>query len=668
MRRTIHFFVCFPALVFTLSTILACGDSSAPGGSRVPIVDESVEQHPLVEIVPGASPVIPSLGTGWSRTAEKYMGRCVFGKTRRLAGTDVGGTLKISSTLDGVAAQHQMGFDLGSRAYFGIASASLKAQAASSMTQDAFSRVWVFSANYVADAEELDFGADTPMTVIGQAAKQKSGWLQECGDEVVYQIQRGAQLFIVYRLDFKTETVKKDWEGALGGHYNVVEVNTAVKKLAQNRGQHAHLTIEVYQFGGDPTRVTGIVTGPGANLSEAEMAARAVVQCGIDKLDACEDFLTRAMVYATSLTAPHAFPQQVSANASPILYVTMPWSRLGQEPVQIPQDETLDDARLALSLTFNQIVGAKKRVATLLDSTWVDALQRRELDTWETRLSASMTHVNRAIKACYDDVIVTNTQPPGFDASTLERCRKMVEHVQSAAQMPPAAVVSSGLERALVDKWRTLHPASPDGFELPARRVGQAVCIVAPDDAICGDETNGQSHSYQLPRAIFDTWSQLMTTGFAHKAALPVTNVRADASGTYVAFAPRAAIYAPPQQPPVLLYDDVLDWWRQNGGAQHLGYPMEHQGLLSLGESSYATFQRGTAVICRYHNGCVDMDGPVLQTWLNQGGPGGCLKYPKRHTAGDTITCFQGGLVSYDPMGKASPTVKCPASWYQCLW
>ena len=246
MRVTMRLFVRFSAIVATLCLFEACGD-----GTSNELPDAAAGRDRLVEIVPGASPVIPSLGTGWSRVGERYMGRCVFGSTRRLP-RDVGGTLKISSTLDGAAAQHQMGFELGSRAYFGIASASLKAQAASSMSQDAFSRVWVFSANYVADAEELDFDADTSLTVIGQAAKQKDGWLNECGDEVVYQIQRGAQLFIVYRLDFKTQNTKKSWEGTLNGKYNVLEVNSMVKKLATQRGQHAQLTIEVYQFGGDP--------------------------------------------------------------------------------------------------------------------------------------------------------------------------------------------------------------------------------------------------------------------------------------------------------------------------------------------------------------------------------------------------------------------------------
>ena len=662
MRVTMRLFVRFSAIVASLWLSQACGD----GTSDVP--DTALSTDPLVEIVPGASPVIPSLGTGWSRVGEKYMGRCVFGSTRRLP-RDVGGTLKISSTLDGVAAQRQMGFDLGSRAYFGIASASLKAQAASSMNQDAFSRVWVFSANYVADAEELDFNAATPLTVIGQAAKQKSGWLNECGDEVVYQIQRGAQLYIVYRLDFKTENIKKDWEGALNGHYNVLEVNSAVKKLATNQGQHAQLTIEVYQFGGDPTRVTGIVTGPASNLSEAEMGARAVVQCGIDKLDACEDFLTRAMVYATSLQAPDAFPQQAHNHASPTLYVTMPWSRLGHPALQLPQDEDLDDARLKLSLAFSQVMAARKRVATLLDSTWVDEAQRRELDAWDIRLAASMAHVNRAIKACYDDITInTRVTPARFDMLGLQRCRRVVEQMQKVAAMPPDAVVSTGLQRSLINHWRALHPGVPDAFTLPAMQVGQTSCIISDTDAVCGDEHSERANAYAMPRSIFESWKQLVNAGYGDEATKPMSNARTDGSGVYVAFAPRAAIYAPSDSAPVLLFGEVLEYWRQHGGARILGFPMAHQILLQLGESSYASFQNATSVVCRQGDKCVSMDSRVLQTWLDQGGPTGCLKYPKRHRMGDAVTCFYGGLISFDPHADGVPYVKCPASWYECLW
>ena len=296
--------------------------------------------------------------------------------------------------------------------------------------------------------------------------------------------------------------------------------------------------------------MTGIVTGPAANMSEAEMGARAVVQCGIDKLDACEAFLTRAMVYATNLHAPEAFPQQVNAHASPTLYVTMPWSRLGHPALQMPQDENLDDARLQLSLAFSDVMAARKRVATLVDSTWVDETQRHELDAWDTRLAASMAHINRAIKACYDDITInTRVTPARFDMPALQRCRRVVEHVQKVAAMPPASVVSSGLERVLIDHWRALHPGEEDAFTLPAKQVGQATCISAPEDAVCGDETDEHARAVAMPRNIFDTWKHLVHTGYGEHAALPISNVRTDCSGTYVAFAPHAAIYAPPMVP-----------------------------------------------------------------------------------------------------------------------
>ena len=99
-----------------------------------------------------------------------------------------------------------------------------------------------------------------------------------------------------------------------------------------------------------------------------------------------------------------------------------------------------------------------------------------------------------------------------------------------------------------------------------------------------------------------------------------------------------------------------------------MGFPVGHQSLQTWGESGYASFKNGTSLVCHHGDGCTNMDSRVMQAWLDQGGPAGCLQYPKRHRAGDTITCFEGGLISFDPHVDAPPYVKCPARWYECLW
>src|SRR4051794_30289180 len=114
----------------------ACGPQTAPE-----LAPGATDGAPL-EILPGASVEIPSLGTGWSVPGEKYAGRCIVAPFKRLPAADAASTLRVSSMIDGEKAQAQLGLGVGLKAHFGIASASLQAQAASAMTKDAFSSVW----------------------------------------------------------------------------------------------------------------------------------------------------------------------------------------------------------------------------------------------------------------------------------------------------------------------------------------------------------------------------------------------------------------------------------------------------------------------------------------------------------------------------------------------
>ena len=209
-------------LMAFLSSMLGIAATAGCGKPLPQGADNASADNKNLEILPGAASIIPSLGTGWSTLAEGYLGRCIAPASKQLPSQDAAATLKISNTLDAEKAQQHMGFQIGAKAHFGIGSASLKAQAASAMTRDAFSSVWVFQAHYVADADEIDIEQKIPLTVIGTLAKEGNAWRRECGDEFVFQIQKGAQLFIVYRLDFKSESVKHTLEAELRGAYNLL--------------------------------------------------------------------------------------------------------------------------------------------------------------------------------------------------------------------------------------------------------------------------------------------------------------------------------------------------------------------------------------------------------------------------------------------------------------
>ncbi|HET6344859.1 MAG TPA: hypothetical protein VFH51_07990, partial [Myxococcota bacterium] len=591
---------------------------------------------------------------------------CIMAPLKRLPAADAASTLRVSSMIDGEKAQAQLGLQVGVKAHFGIASASLQAQAASAMTQDAFSSVWVFAANYLSEADEVDFDQEVKLTGVGREAERRNAWQRECGDEFVYQIQKGAQLFVVYRLDFRSEDIKNQVEVAVGGQKTVVDVNTALRRLTERIKRRTQLSVEVYQFGGDPTRITGILTGPSADLERAEAAAKAVVTCGVENLEACETLLTNALLYATSLSEPNAFPQQIQANTNPVLYVTAPWTRFGHTATRAPLSEAIQDARLSMAMTFDRVLAAKRRVDLLLRSDWIDVEGRDELEPWATQLGYAYSRILGAVPACYDDLgIEAGRHGPVYAGDSVRRCVQAARSLEASLTLPPAQILRGAVERALWVKWQQ---ALGGKGEDPARRVqalDDLTCGLSGKFAVCGYRGPRGAVAYVMDEALFDAWAALPPETRARSATQPVADMLSDGEVHWVDFAPHAALMWRPKtgQPPVLLAGAVLDCWRQARGAY--GFPTHSQMEVVGDGGSFGLFEGGLAIYSQGARSCVDMPQPVLAAWLRQGGPRSCLKYPtsKRAEADGTLyTCFEGGHIASQLDGSGRPAPACP--WF----
>ncbi len=656
---------------------LGLGGCAAPPSASVRTAPQ--EAQPL-EILPGASAVIPSLGTGWSTVAEDYMGRCVAGTSRRLPSTDMGSSLKITNNLQAAKAQQSLGFGLGTRAHFSIGTAAFKAQAAAAMSQDAFSHVWVFAANYVADAEEIDFDQPLHSTLIGSQAGS-AHWQQECGDEFVYQVHKGAQLFLVYRLDFQSEALKNSLLQDMHGQVSILEVNAELQKKAESLAHHAQLTIEVYQFGGDPSKITGMITGPGASSQQANAAAQAVIRCGIDNLQACETFLTHALVYATSLQDPEAFPQQLQHTPSPMAYITMPWTRLGKQVSRSPDSHAVSSARLRLALTFDQVHSAKKRVELLLQSPWPDPRQREALRPWLLDLEFALGQIRHAVGVCYDDMVVDQQRQTLFSSATVARCLDAVAHVQQSTVLPPPQSLRGAVEQALAQRYaQEARRAGLPAADLPADpssaavRQGSALCIAAPgasQDSLCAaaDAAGAtQVHTTWVPERFFAAFCSLSAAQLQH-ACYPSGAACGDAYVSRLPFAPDGALIDNGLRSPALLYGGLLAYYDQVEGSRRLGVPRSHQCRSACGGGEVGHFDSG-ALFCRANSSsCQQLAEPVYAAWQAAGGSQGCLglpREPREPREEAWLSCFQGGAIVHDPHKMQAPQVECPARWRHC--
>lgn len=648
------------------ASLAACGapsDGAAPGA--LDTTPSSLEA-PL-ELLPGAALEIPSIGTGFSAPAEKYMGRCVVGDITQLVAANAAATLKVTSMLDGDKAQQQLGFELGAKAHFGIGQGSLQAQAASAMTRDAFSSVWVLSVSYVSEAAELDFDKPVRPSVIGQAALAANAWTRECGDEFIYQVQKGAQLFVVYRLDYKSENLKEQVEAEAQGQKGIMELNGNLKQLSDQLAKHASLSLEVYQFGGDPTRLGGVITGPEANVVQAEAAAKAVIQCGTDNLQACDQLLTKALIYATSTTAEYAFAQQAQRAANPTLYVTAPWSRLGHLPTRVPTDPDIQNARLGLAMAFDRTLAAKKRVELLLGSDWIDADQRDELLPYKSSLTYQQGRILGLINACYDDLKLDPDAEAAYTAPTRKRCIDAQSSLTHGMFYPPPSILRGAVERALTRTWETHLQSRGDD---PARRtqmVGQVTCGFSGEDAVCGYRGGRGTGASVLDGAVFDAWAHLPDDVRERFAALPEGNTHIEGDIAWASFSPQGAVFARRDgtDPGLLLAGPLWRCWRQN--AKSLGLPVQAFADRPEDLDTMATFENGRALVAEADAACLQMPAAALETWLNQGGKKSCLGAPKaRRRKGtpqlEAVTCFKGGHIIVDPYTQ-EVTSHCP--WFR---
>lgn len=604
------------------------------------------------------------MGTGFNTAAEKYMGRCIRGQMRTLPWADTAATLKVTSMADSDKAQQQLGFELGSKAHFGIGRASLQAQAAASMTRDAFSSVWVLSVRYVSEAVELDFDAPIETTLVGQTALDRHRWRQECGDEFVYQTQKGAQLFVVYRLDYKSENFKNQIETQLQGARGILEISAQLKKLNTQLAQQAQLSLEVYQFGGEPVLLGSIVTGSNASLVQAQTAAKAVIQCGTENVEACDTILTHALLYATSPGLEDAFAKQVARAAKPTLYITAPWSRLGYPHDNPPLDPNIQTARLGLAIAFDQTLATKKRVELLLASDWIDAEQREELLPWQSALTYQQGQILAMVDLCYDALA---QEPAAQSPATQGRCMQAEALLRSHNRYPPAYLLRGAVERSISRTWQTeLHAQGDD----PARRVqqiGPVTCGFAPTQAICGYRGARGNQAFLIADPVFDLWTQLPETLRDNYATYPAEHTQQQNRVIWNHFFPQSTIFTDLDDPEARFFLAGPLWrcWRRHAKIE--GPPQSLWGEDANALETMAHFANGHGLYSSHEYQCLSIPAEILTLWQQHGGRHSCLGKPaqsmrmlsQQHVG---ITCFDKGYIETD-LNDGMSRIHCP--WFR---
>jgi hypothetical protein len=390
-----------------ISWLAACSlvaTSVAAGCGGPPGVDAA--QAALDKAIPPSSSLIGArVGQGYDSTTDSFTLQCVRSPTLLHVGQRTA-SIDLQKTVDSDTVKNELGFDATIKAKYGWLDASLTTKLTSNLDSDDFSELFIYRADYNLGNDSLDEN-NFALTDVGKSAQQSLQWSQVCGDSFVYQISNGARLYLVYRLEFASKHDKENFTATFGAKISggVVDLSGGANKLDDSTRKQTKIELSVFQFGGDVTQLSSVVAGLGKLDSDPTHAeARAVVDCDLDHLDACQKVLTNAVAY-TSPQTPNGLPQQIDQNPSnPTGYIIKPWTQLALPSVPGVLTAEINAARAQLSDKFDAIFPAKQRVDRLLTLFQIPADQRTELTTWKSKLEKATASINSAVKACFDDL------------------------------------------------------------------------------------------------------------------------------------------------------------------------------------------------------------------------------------------------------------------------
>ena len=676
----------FATSMLLTGAVVASGSTGCGSSSEVPLgqrADELVIEAP-------AQPEAAILGSGFDKTSGAFTKACVTGTGSRVGPSSASLTLSRVTTLSSL--ESSMGFAGDLKARYAVAGGTLAGSFAQSAKEDAYSDVFAFQANYNLGFDRFP-DSGVVLTDIGKRARDAGTWSSVCGDEYVDQIQKGARLYFLYRIDFASRIDKEKFNAAarFDGSFGLLDIDASVQAAnASNKYlRRATIHVEAFQLGGDPGKLTTLLAAPRRVL--LGKTASAAADCSLDRMDACQQMLRNALSYASG-----SFASQLAASqGTDVNYITKPYSALALPNPPREVSATLKDARAVVSQRFDALLMARTRVRRLIGSLsrfHVGSDQEAELKRWESKLTTDLSFVlTEAIPACYDnisfDMAKVPATPLGAQVATCDAKARAIP-----TDLPPADLLTAGGRFAINSKWRSLG-GNASVVGAPATR--RTCTGRAPLPTFCFDQEIVESVGpervglYQEYRAGRIYWHPDVDNGAheVHGAILDKYKLLGHANGLLgfpvsdeldALFGGRkslfqfGSIYWHPSTGAYEIHGDIDGKWTSLGyEGSVLGYPTsdEQNTVDGMGRVSY--FQRGyllwrpdlkcaspgsldSRCAVAYDRAKLIKNGPVADAYAANGGYQGWLGYPSSDVldrpAGGQYAHFANGSIFHNPL------------------
>ncbi|HET6343951.1 MAG TPA: hypothetical protein VFH51_03415, partial [Myxococcota bacterium] len=386
-----------------------------------------------------------------------------------------------------------------------------------------------------------------------------------CGDEVVFQTRRGGQFYLVYRLDFDSAEAKSAVDARVNVDAPLAEMSASLHSLQQMLAEHASLTVEAYQFGGDPTGVSYIVSGLDAKTETGESSARTLIECGNMNFAACDVFVRRAIDYASNKSHPHAFPQQIDRNPAPLLYTTVPWSSLDQGiGMATLSSSVINAARQQLASAFDAAMAYKSRLDALAGSRWSTDSQVTLAAQERMDVNAYLAEIWQAVDSCFDQLRPDPEDPRTFAADVSEQCRAQalaIDNRKGRFLRLPDTLSKNTRDRVMMQAWQQLNAMTGPDPTVNKVQVGEALCGVTSGTAICVFADKVGISSYTMPEAMFTRWRD---PALFARLGYPTESGHDDRIGQGVAVQFQQGVMIATQRGVVWMESHYFDAWQDN--------------------------------------------------------------------------------------------------------
>ena len=365
-----------------------------------------------IQIIPYSFSQKAFLGQGYFSAQEKLGTQCIEYKIKQHPSTS--SSLILQSALSESELMNNLGFSGSGKAKWGLTQVSAAANFAMNAKSQSTSLSFIYAYHDQQPSEMID---------VSTVKVSRNNFAQSCGDQVVYQIEKGSSLYILFKLDFNSSEAKSEFIASMGGSYSSLASMTAeMQKSASNFAKSTSINIQAFQKGGFPEKLAQVIAGLDIKKEEDKIAA--LLHCSIAEFNNCQTFLSSLLRYATSKD-DDAFPAQALNRPSDLAYLTKPWSVIPNvpSPPSVEMGKIISSSRRGIEEKMDNYLAIDGILIELTKPGMVlPEESNKKIDAIKIKMNTNKSIISNAVLACWDELDLSNqaSSQKCVDASKLE--------------------------------------------------------------------------------------------------------------------------------------------------------------------------------------------------------------------------------------------------------